>query len=128
MPKENAKWIDTPIDKRLVRCTLDFLVLRELVAKSCHGYLLTTKFRKKYGFYFGPSTIYPLLYHLEKRGFVESSYVMEGERPRKIYKITVKGEAQLRIYEMLLEALGKCDREIGIAVQAVQFKAKEAHS
>ena len=121
MQKE-TKWIDIPIDKRVIRCALDFLILRELVAKSCHGYLLTNKFRKKFGFYFGPSTIYPLLYALEERGLVESSYVLDGERPKKIYKITIKGEAQLRMHEMLLEALGKRDREIGIAVQAVQRK------
>jgi DNA-binding PadR family transcriptional regulator len=63
-----------------------------------------------------------LLYALEERGLVESSYVLDGERPKKIYKITIKGEAQLRMHEMLLEALGKRDREIGIAVQAVQRK------
>jgi DNA-binding PadR family transcriptional regulator len=119
---QKEAWLDTPINKRLVRCTLDFLILRELVTKPCHGYLFTNKFRKKYGFYFGPSTIYPLLYGLEKHGFVESAYVLESERPRKVYRITAKGEAQLRVHEMLLEALGKCNREIDITVQAVQSK------
>ncbi|MCJ7560603.1 PadR family transcriptional regulator, partial [Candidatus Bathyarchaeota archaeon] len=55
--------------------------------------------RKSFGVYFGPSTIYPLLGTLEKKGFVNSEWNMNNERPRKVYKLTNEGQNLLNFTE-----------------------------
>jgi DNA-binding PadR family transcriptional regulator len=64
-----------------------------------HGYQIITKIRKSFGVYFGPSTIYPLLASLEKKGYVNSEWNMATERPRKIYKLTTEGNNMLSFTE-----------------------------
>jgi len=60
-----------------------------------HGYALISLVRKKHGIYLGPSTIYPALNDLEKRGLIHSTWDMRNERPRKLYTITNKGRILL---------------------------------
>jgi len=112
--------IGVSIDKRLIRTNLDFLILRRLRQGSCHGYGLIRFFKEKYGFYFGTSTIYPVLCALEKRGLIESSYETNGKHPRKICRITLKGSALLKECEKKLEILGKFDSGVAVLTEAVQ--------
>jgi DNA-binding PadR family transcriptional regulator len=72
-----------------------------------HGYQIITKIRKSFGVYFGPSTIYPLLSTLEKKGFVNSEWNMNNERPRKIYKLTNEGQNLLNFTEDSLSFICK---------------------
>ena len=76
-----------------------------------HGYQVITKIRKSFGVYFGPSTIYPLLGTLEKKGFIESEWNMKFERPRKIYHLTSNGQNMLNFTE---ESLNLICRKITI--------------
>jgi len=115
MANVGGKWIDERIDKRLVKTLLDFLVLQKISAEPCHGYKLIRQFRKQFGFYFGPSTIYPLLTKLEKRGYVKSEYVV-ATKPRKVYSITTEGEKHLEKCNELLGSLMKCSPEIKIVL------------
>ena len=78
---------------------LDFIVLQFLSANPMHGYQVITKIRKSFGVYFGPSTIYPLLNSLEKKGYVKSEWNMNTERPRKIFSITKEGQNVLSFTE-----------------------------
>jgi DNA-binding PadR family transcriptional regulator len=64
-----------------------------------HGYQVITKIRKNFGVYFGPSTIYPLLGTLEKKGYVDSHWDMNFERPRKVYSLTNDGQNMLNYTE-----------------------------
>jgi DNA-binding PadR family transcriptional regulator len=64
-----------------------------------HGYEVITKIRKNFGVNFGPSTIYPLLGILEKKGYIDSSWNMDFERPRKIYSLTTNGQNMLNYTE-----------------------------
>jgi DNA-binding PadR family transcriptional regulator len=64
-----------------------------------HGYQVITKIRKCFGVYFGPSTVYPLLGQLEKKGYVKSCWSMDAERPRKVYELTSDGQAVLNFTE-----------------------------
>jgi DNA-binding PadR family transcriptional regulator len=64
-----------------------------------HGYQIITKIRKSFGVYFGPSTIYPLLASLEKKGYVNSEWNMATERPRKVYNLTTEGNNLLNFTE-----------------------------
>jgi DNA-binding PadR family transcriptional regulator len=72
-----------------------------------HGYQIITKIRKGFGVYFGPSTIYPLLGLLEKKGYVTSAWNMNTERPRKVYKLTNEGKSVLNFTESSLNLIVK---------------------
>jgi PadR family transcriptional regulator PadR len=84
---------------KLMKGLLDLIVLQFLNTQPMHGYQIITKIRKNFGVYFGPSTIYPLLATLEKKGFVNSEWNMTTERPRKVYKLTTKGHNLLNFTE-----------------------------
>jgi len=66
-----------------------------------------TKIRKNFGVYFGPSTIYPLLGSLEKKGYVDSKWNMNFERPRKVYSLTNDGQNMLNYTEDSLNMICK---------------------
>ena len=90
---------------KLTKGLLDMIVLQYLNQKSTHGYQLITAIRKDYGIYFGPSTIYPLLGELEKKGYVESAWDMNSEKPRKVYKLTNDGKNLLNFSESSLNLI-----------------------
>jgi DNA-binding PadR family transcriptional regulator len=100
--------IQKEVQAKLAKGLLDLIVLQFLNGQPMHGYQIITKIRKNFGVYFGPSTIYPLLSTLEKKGFVNSEWNMTTERPRKIYKLTNEGETMLNFTENSLNLL--CQR------------------
>ena len=87
------------VQTKLMKGLLDLIVLQFLSSQPMHGYQVITKIRKSFGVYFGPSTIYPLLGTLEKKGYVSSVWNMESERPRKIYELTSDGQSLLNFTE-----------------------------
>src|SRR5512136_2297219 len=76
---------------KLMKGLLDLVVLQFLSQQPMHGYQIITRIRRSFGVYFGPSTVYPLLGALEKKGYVSSVWNMETERPRKIYNLKNDG-------------------------------------
>jgi DNA-binding PadR family transcriptional regulator len=102
----NSKEVQTKLMKGL----LDLIILQFLSVQPMHGYQIITRIRKTFGIYFGPSTIYPLLGTLEKRGFVKSEWEMSNERPRKVYKLTTEGQSLLNFTE---DSLNFICRKIG---------------
>jgi DNA-binding PadR family transcriptional regulator len=74
------------VSTKLMKGLMDLIILQFLSTEPMHGYQVITKIRKNFGVYFGPSTIYPLLGTLEKKGYVDSTWNMDFERPRKVYK------------------------------------------
>jgi PadR family transcriptional regulator PadR len=93
------------VQVKLMKGLLDLIVLQFLNSQPMHGYQIITKIRKNFGVYFGPSTIYPLLATLEKKGYVNSQWNMNNERPRKIYKLTNEGQTMLKFTENSLNLL-----------------------
>ena len=87
------------VQAKLMKGLLDLIVLQFLNGQPMHGYQIITKIRKNFGVYLGPSTIYPLLATLEKKGYVNSEWNMHTERPRKIYKLTNEGFSLLNFTE-----------------------------
>jgi len=102
----NSKEVQTKLMKGL----LDLIILQFLNGQPMHGYQIITKIRRSFGVYFGPSTIYPLLGTLEKKGFVKSDWEMNSERPRKVYKLTNEGQNMLNFTE---DSLNFICRKIG---------------
>jgi DNA-binding PadR family transcriptional regulator len=97
--------IQKEVQAKLAKGLLDLIVLQFLNTQPMHGYQIITKIRKSFGVYFGPSTIYPLLSTLEKKGHVSSEWNMKTERPRKIYKLTTEGQTMLNFTENSLNLL-----------------------
>lgn len=95
------------VQVKLMKGLLDLIVLQFLSTKPMHGYKIITKIRKNFGVYFGPSTIYPLLTTLEKKGYVISEWDMHNERPRKVYKLTNEGQNLLNFTEDSLNLICK---------------------
>jgi PadR family transcriptional regulator, regulatory protein PadR len=103
MTKNYQKEVQTKLTKGL----LDMIILQYLEQESMHGYQIITKIRKGFGVYFGPSTIYPLLGLLEKKGYVKSVWNMDSERPRKVYNLTSDGKNLLSFSESSLNFICK---------------------
>jgi PadR family transcriptional regulator PadR len=97
--------IQKEVQAKLAKGLLDLIVLQFLNNQPMHGYQIITKIRRSFGVYFGPSTIYPLLATLEKKGHVSSEWNMQTERPRKVYKLTAKGQTILNFTENSLNLL-----------------------
>ena len=95
MNTKNQKEVTTKLAKGL----LDMIILQYLQKEGMHGYQIITNIRKGFGVYFGPSTIYPLLGQLEKKGHIQSAWNMNSERPRKVYTLTEQGKSMLSFTE-----------------------------
>ncbi len=95
------------VQTKLTKGLLDMIILQYLEQESMHGYQVITKIRKGFGVYFGPSTIYPLLGLLEKKGYVKSTWNMDSERPRKVYTLTNEGKNVLSFTENSLNLICK---------------------
>jgi DNA-binding PadR family transcriptional regulator len=95
------------IQTKLTKGLLDSIILQYLEKDSMHGYQIITQIRKNYGIYFGPSTIYPLLGLLEKKGYIKSEWNMNAERPRKVYTLTAAGKNVLKCMEDSLALMCK---------------------
>ena len=59
---------------KLTKGLLDMIVLQLLRNEPMHGYQIITSIRKSFGVYFGPSTVYPMLGMLKKKGQVKSGW------------------------------------------------------
>jgi PadR family transcriptional regulator PadR len=116
MTKNYQKETQTKLTKGL----LDMIILQYLNQQSMHGYQVITKIRKDFGVNLGPSTIYPLLGTLEKKGHVQSTWNMDTERPRKMYELTNEGKNHLTFTQSTLNLICKnMATENKIRMQAV---------
>jgi PadR family transcriptional regulator PadR len=97
--------VQKEVSTKLMKGLLDLIILQFLSTQPMHGYQIITKIRKSFGVYFGPSTVYPLLNTLEKKGFVKSEWCMTYERPRKIYSLTSNGQGMLDLTEESLNLI-----------------------
>jgi PadR family transcriptional regulator PadR len=93
------------VQVKLAKGLLDLIILQYLNSEPMHGYQIITKIRKSFGIYFGPSTIYPFMAQLEKKGYIKSEWNTQAERPRKVYTLTHDGQAMLNFTEDSLSLL-----------------------
>lgn len=102
------------VQNKLMKGLLDLVILQFLNAQPMHGYQIISRIRKNFGVYFGPSTIYPLLNSLEKKGYIKSQWDLSNERPRKVYKLTKEGHNLLSFTENSLNHICRKISNIGI--------------
>ena len=82
------------IDRDLKKGSAEFLILSLLEGHQRHGYeigkLIET--RSKGAVRFRVASLYPLLYRLEDRGYIQGRWVEKaGQRRRRFYKLTAAG-------------------------------------
>ena len=82
-------------DRELKKGSAELLILSLLEARPRHGYevrkLIET--RSDGVLKFNAASLYPLLYRLEKRGWIEGKWVEKaGQRRRRYYKLTKDGK------------------------------------
>jgi len=128
--KEKQKMVNNTkeVQVKLMKGLLDLIVLQLLSSQPVHGYQIITKIRKTFGVYFGPSTIYPLLGALEKKGYVKSEWDMSSERPRKVYKLTTEGQNLLNFTEDSLNFICRKIGTPGIAKNGIGEEYVQHHA
>ena len=85
-------------DKELLKGTTETLVLGALAEMPCHGYRLVERLKHRSAgiFELGEGTLYPLLYKLEAKRWIEGRWEAgTGRRRRRVYRITPRGRRQL---------------------------------
>ncbi|HII85779.1 TPA: PadR family transcriptional regulator [Candidatus Bathyarchaeota archaeon] len=105
--KKKMTNIQKEVQVKLAKGLLDVIVLQFLNDQPMHGYQIISQIRKSFGVYFGPSTVYPLLGTMEKKGYVASEWNMENDRPRKVYRLTNEGQNILNFTENSLSLIVK---------------------
>jgi PadR family transcriptional regulator, regulatory protein PadR len=80
--------------------TLDLLILKTLSLGEHHGYGVLLRIEQLSGgaWTIEQGALYPALYRLEAKGWIESSWgISENKRRAKFYKLTPDGEKQLQV-------------------------------
>ncbi len=97
----------------LKKGSAEFLILSLLQHEPRHGYELSKliESRSKGVVQFQVSSLYPLLYRMEKRGWIRGKWVEKaGQRRRRYYQITAGGrgvvEAQRESWLEFVRAIG----------------------
>ncbi|MEM0914193.1 MAG: helix-turn-helix transcriptional regulator [Planctomycetota bacterium] len=85
------------LESDLMRGAGPVAVLKLLEPGEKYGYELVERLERQSDgvLKMGQSTLYPLLYNLEAKGWVKSRVDDTGPRPRRYYRLTGKGKRQL---------------------------------
>ncbi len=85
-------------DRELKKGSAELLMLSLLEAHPRHGYELSKLIEARSGgvLTFRAASLYPLLYRLEKRGWIQGRWVEKaGQRRRRYYRLTPAGTTTL---------------------------------
>jgi len=88
----------TPIDREWKKGSAELLILSLLEALPRHGYEISKLIdqRSHGALRFHAASLYPLLYRLEKRGWIQGRWVEKpGQRRRRFYRLTAQGKSVL---------------------------------
>ena len=86
------------LDRELKKGSAEMLMLSLLEHRARHGYEISQiiETRSDGAIRFRVASLYPLLYRLEKRGWIEGRWVEKaGQRRRRYYRITAAGRKVL---------------------------------
>lgn len=86
------------LDRELKKGSAELMVLAIVERQAHHGYeiakLIETRSRGQLRFHV--ASLYPLLYRLEERGWLQGRWVEKaGERRRRFYSLTAEGRREL---------------------------------
>ena len=86
------------LDRELKKGSAELLILSLVKAQPRHGYELSKLIEQRSGgvLTFRVASLYPLLYRLEKRGWIQGRWIEKpGQRRRRYYRLTPAGDAVL---------------------------------
>ena len=95
--------------------TLDMLVLKALSLGAMHGFGIGQRIQQlaENMLTVEEGTLYPALYRIEERGWIESEWsASENNRRARFYKLTRAGRKQLQVEESKWEYLSAAVRKI----------------
>jgi transcriptional regulator len=102
------------MDRELKKGSAELLVLSLVEARPRHGYEIgkLIEARSNGTLSFNVASLYPLLYRLEKRGWIQGRWVEKaGQRRRRYYKLTAQGKkilsAQRSSWRAFVEAINR---------------------
>lgn len=102
----------------LLQGTLDMLVLRVLSRGELHGWGITLKLEQlsKRALQVDEGSLYPALYRMEEKGWIEAEWRMtENNRRAKYYSLTRSGRKQL---ELATESWDRMSAIIGLVMNS----------
>jgi PadR family transcriptional regulator, regulatory protein PadR len=101
-------------DRELKKGSAELLILSLIEARPRHGYEISKLIENRSGgaLSFHVASLYPLLYRLEKRGWIKGQWVEKaGQRRRRYYKLTPEGrkvlKAQRSAWESFVAAISR---------------------
>ncbi|PYK71668.1 MAG: PadR family transcriptional regulator [Verrucomicrobia bacterium] len=101
-------------DRELKKGSAELLILSLLEDRPRHGYEIgqLIQLRSRGALRFNVASLYPLLYRLEKRGWIRGRWVEKpGQRRRRYYRLTGVGKrtlaAQRHGWRDFVEAIGR---------------------
>jgi transcriptional regulator len=86
------------LDRELKKGSAELIILAILEARPRHGYEIgkLIEHRSKGQVKFHVASLYPLLYRLEERGWLQGKWLEKaGERRRRFYSLTAEGRRVL---------------------------------
>src|SRR5438094_4560267 len=93
------QYIKSPtLDRELKKGSAELLILSLVEAQPRHGYELSKLIEARSGgvLRFRVASLYPLLYRLEKRGWIQGRWVEKAnQRRRRYYRLTAEGQRVL---------------------------------
>lgn len=116
-------YMDTAVsDLEWKKGSAELLILSLLEARPRHGYEISKLIeqRSRGTVRFHVASLYPLLYRLEKRRWLQGRWVEKaGQRRRRYYRLTRQGRkvlaSQRRGWQEFVEAIGRITGEIADA-------------
>jgi transcriptional regulator len=102
------------MDRELKKGSAELLVLSLVEARPRHGYEIgkLIEARSDGMLSFNVASLYPLLYRLEKRGWIQGRWVEKaGQRRRRYYRLTPQGKkilsAQRSSWQAFVQAINR---------------------
>jgi len=99
-------------DRELKKGSAELLILSLVESRARHGYEIgkLIEMRSQGALSFQAASLYPLLYRLEGRGWIEGRWVEKtGQRRRRYYRLTAEGRkvlaAQRQRWRQFVEAI-----------------------
>ena len=102
------------LERELKKGSAELLILSLVETQPRHGYDIGSLIeqRSKGALKFNVASLYPLLYRLEKRGWIQGLWVEKpGQRRRRYYRLTAEGKkvlaAQRDSWQEFVEAINR---------------------
>jgi transcriptional regulator len=91
--------MDLPmLDRELKKGSAELMILSILEGRARHGYEISKLIETRSGgrLKFHVASLYPLLYRLEERGWLQGRWIEKaGQRRRRFYRLTAEGRRVL---------------------------------